>query len=105
MASRGNQAVPGTGRFVKQRLLLAALVAGATLALYWPVTGFDFVNLDDNVYVVRHPHVPHGLTRQGVVWAFASVGYEGGWHPLTWLSLMLDVELFGVRPGLHHLTN
>jgi len=81
------------------------LLVGATLALYWPVTGFDFVNLDDQSYIVRNPHVTGGLTRQGLVWAFTSAGYESNWHPLAWLSHMVDVELFGVRPGLHHLTN
>jgi tetratricopeptide (TPR) repeat protein len=89
----------------EKRLLLMTLLAGATLALYWPVTGFEFVNLDDQSYVVRNPHVTGGLTRQGLAWAFTSAGYEGNWHPLTWLSHMVDVELFGLRPGLHHLTN
>lgn len=86
-------------------LLMVASIIGITLALYWPVTEFGFVNLDDDKYVVQNPHVRAGLSWQGLSWSFSSVGYEANWHPLTWLSHMLDVELFGMRPGRHHLTN
>jgi protein O-mannosyl-transferase len=83
---------------------LSVLLALATLAVYWPVTRFDFINFDDHTYVSQNPHVLPGLSWRGVVWAF-QVGYSANWHPLTWLSHMLDVQLFGVRPGLHHLVN
>ena len=90
---------------MKRRLLVAALLAGATLALYWPATRFEFVNLDDDKYVVQNANLAGGLGWRGVLWSFSSAGYEGNWHPLTWLSHLLDVELFGLRPGLHHLTS
>jgi tetratricopeptide (TPR) repeat protein len=82
-----------------QGLWLALLLAGLTWALYFPVTGHDFINFDDPEYVTKDPHVPQGLTLANVRWAF------GTWHPLTWLSLMLDVNLFGTGPRGFHLMN
>lgn len=87
------------------RFLMMASIACLTLALYWPAVDHAFVNLDDEKYVVQNPHVRAGLSWEGLSWAFSSVGYEANWHPLTWLSHMLDVELFGVHSGRHHLIN
>jgi hypothetical protein len=81
-------------------LSLVALAAG----VYSQVAGHGFVNFDDPQYVYENAHVLRGLTADGVVWAFTS-GHASNWHPLTWLSHMLDVELFGVDPGWHHVTN
>ncbi len=90
----------------RRRAFLAAVVLAAlTLAVFWPATGNDFVNYDDRQYVTENPQVNRGLTREGAGWAFTSVGYAYNWHPLTWLSHMLDVELFGLRPAGHHLVN
>ncbi len=72
---------------------------------YWPAVGNHFVSLDDETYVTGNPHVKGGLTGEGVDWAFTSLGYAGNWHPLTWLSHMLDVELFGLNPRGHHLVS
>jgi len=80
------------------------LLAVATLAVYWPVKSYDFVNYDDPDYVTANPHVQTGLTWANAAWAFTT-GRAGNWHPLTWLSLMLDVELFGSGPARLHLTN
>jgi tetratricopeptide (TPR) repeat protein len=80
------------------------LVAGVWL-LFWRVAGFDFISFDDPVYVTENPHVLGGLTWESVIWALRSVGYAGNWHPLTWLSHMLDVQLFGLNAGAHHLVN
>lgn len=88
----------------EQRYLILALLNLVTLVLYWPVTGFDFVNFDDPEYVLGNGHVLNGLTLDGLKWAFTT-GYAANWHPLTWISHMLDCQLFGVRAGLHHLTN
>ena len=66
--------------------------------------GFDFVNYDDGKYVYENPHVIAGLTWEGVRWA-ATYGEIGHWHPLTWISHMLDCQLYGLWPGGHHLTN
>jgi tetratricopeptide (TPR) repeat protein len=83
--------------------MLGALVA-MTLAVFAPVRHFEFVSWDDPLYITTNPYVPGGLTWQGVRWAFTT-GYEYYWHPLTWLSHMLDVEFYGLAPGGHHVTN
>jgi Flp pilus assembly protein TadD len=62
------------------------------------------VNFDDGKYILENPHVRTGLTAEGFIWAFTS-SYASNWHPLTWLSHMLDVQLFGLDPGPHHLVN
>ena len=80
------------------------LLAFATIAVYWPVTHFDFINLDDRDYVSRNPVVAQGLNWRGMQWAFQT-GHAANWHPLTWLSHMLDVQLFGMNPVAHHRTN
>ena len=69
---------------------------------FFPVTRNDFVNLDDPVYIYQNPHVQKGLTGAGISWALTTL--QGGfWHPLTWLSIMVDCQLYGLRPGGHHL--
>ncbi len=84
-------------------LVCVALVA-ATLAAFAPVMGNGFVNYDDRDYVTANPHVLGGLSWESVAWAFRS-GHAGNWHPLTWLSHMLDVQLFGLRAWGHHATS
>jgi len=87
--------------------LICAVLAGVTLAAYWPVLGCDFVDFDDDEYVTENQHVLKGLTFDGVKYAFSIAEAENtsNWFPLTWLSHMLDCELFGQNAGLHHLTN
>jgi tetratricopeptide (TPR) repeat protein len=85
-------------------VLLVALLSMFTLAAFWPVFHNDFIRFDDNAYVLDNPRVLTGLTWANVHWAFRT-GYQANWHPLTWLSHMLDVQLFGLRPGWHHFTN
>lgn len=77
------------------------------VVVFLPLRSFDFVNYDDGAYVTNNQHVLAGLTAEGVRWAFhpESCTVTGNWHPLTWLSLMLDVSLFGADPGAMHLTN
>jgi Tfp pilus assembly protein PilF len=75
-----------------------------TLALYWPATGFDFINYDDPQFVTSNAHVQGGLNWEGVKWAF-ELNQGDYWHPMTWLSLMLDVSLFGQGAGGFHFTN
>jgi len=79
-------------------------LALVTVIAYASVRNFNFVNFDDQLYVTDNPHVRTGLTWAGVVWAFTSA-YAANWHPLTWLSHMVDVELFGLNPGPHHVMN
>ena len=88
---------------VHLRLVAAALLV-ATIAVYAPVAHFDYVDLDDDVYVTANRRVQAGLTWDGIVWAFTT-GHAGFWHPFTWLSHMLDCQLFGLDAGGHHLTN
>ena len=85
-------------------ILVALLLAGATLATYWPVTGHPFVAYDDEFYVVNNSRVTAGFGWQEVRWAFTTF-HEANWHPLTWLSHQLDVTLFGLDAGRHHLTS
>ena len=84
--------------------LTAFLLVLVTIALYWPATSHDFVNYDDEMYVKDNPHVTSGLTLGNVRWAFRT-DYAGNWHPVTWLSHMLDCQLFGLNAWVHHLTS
>ena len=84
--------------------LLAAVLVLVTLALYWPATRCDFINYDDPDYVVENARVQAGLTLDNVGWAFTTA-QAANWHPLTWLSLMLDVNLFGKSAAGFHFTN
>ncbi len=81
-----------------------ALLAAAVFAAYSQMLHFDFVSYDDPDYVTGNPHVQAGLTLAGARWAFSS-SFAGNWFPLTWLSHMLDVQLFGLDSGWHHFTN
>jgi len=83
---------------------VAVLLAAGTFLLYAQLAGHQFLHYDDNVYVTENPVVLRGLTWSGVVWAFTS---PDAWYgfPLAWLSHMLDVQVFGVRPGAHLLVN
>ena len=84
--------------------LICLALALVTTALYWPITHHNFVNFDDDDYITNNSHVQAGLTWAGVIWAFQS-GSAANWHPLTWLSHMLDCQLYGLYPGGHHSTN
>lgn len=84
-----------------RRSLPALLPSAAALALAAPAVGHDFQILDDSLYLTDNPHVRAGLSGPGVVWAFTSF-HAANWHPLAWLSHMLDVELFGLAPAGHH---
>ena len=96
--------LPSSGNVQLHPFLIGLLLCLLTLAVYRPVLDSGFVNYDDNVYVTSNLHVQQGLTREGFLWAWqASV--SANWHPLTLLSHMLDVELYGLNPRGHHLTN
>jgi len=79
-------------------------LALATAAVYCQVRSYDFINYDDPGYVSENPNIQSGITLQAVKWAFTT-GFMSNWHPLTWLSHMLDWWLFGSNAGGHHLTN
>lgn len=85
-------------------LCLAAV--GLALALYWRTLGFEFIELDDTSYVLTNPHVLGGLTWASVRWAFVDLSSTFAyWHPVTWLSLMLDATLYGQWAGGYHSTS
>jgi cytochrome c-type biogenesis protein CcmH/NrfG len=83
------------------------ICAGLLLAIaaaYWPVSNYAFTEYDDNDYIWQNRQVMNGLTWPGVVWAFFHFNVSN-WHPLSWLSHMLDVQLFGLNAGAHHVVN
>ena len=88
-------------------LLIRAVCLGlavVTLGLYWQVKSFEFNNYDDAPYITENPNVQQGLTAKSVKWAFTT-GYFGTWHPLTWLSHLLDIQFYGLNAGSHHFTS
>jgi tetratricopeptide (TPR) repeat protein len=87
-----------------RRVGIPLVLAVVTVLLFAPTFSYDFVNYDDPLFVTENAHVNRGLTADGVRWAFAIHG-PSQYHPLTWLSHMLDVQLFGTRPGAHHAVN
>ena len=76
----------------------------AALTIYGQVTTHSFVNFDDDIYITANRYIRNGLTLDNVIWAFGftDIAY---WHPLTWLSHMVDYQLFGLNAGMHHLIN
>ena len=88
----------------KQKLIIYVILTVVTLAVYWQVNQFDFITLDDHVYVTENNHIHSGITPDGFRWAF-STKYLGLWNPLVWLSFMFDDQLHGLNPGGYHVTN
>ncbi len=84
--------------------LVAGGLAAVAFAVFARSLSGEFVNYDDTYYVTRNPHIFGGLNLPGVRWAFTTF-YNSNWHPLTWLSLQLDVSLFPPGPWGFHLTN
>jgi Flp pilus assembly protein TadD len=88
----------------RRRLAAGLALLMAAVLVYAPVANHEFVNFDDNLYVTENRRVLDGITPGGLRWAVTSLE-NANWHPLTWASHMLDVQLFGPRPGAHHLVN
>ena len=87
-----------------QSLLICIILTLVTLAVYAQVFTCDFKNFDDNLYVTDNSQVQAGLTWHGIKWAFTT-NHAYNWHPLVWISHMLDCRLYGLNPLGHHLTN
>ena len=85
-------------------LFICLFLTVITLSVFLQVKDHDFVYFDDNKYITDNRHVQSGLTSGNITWAFTTF-HAGNWHPLTWISHMLDCQLFGLKPGLHHLVN
>ncbi len=89
-----------------EHLAIILIIVVATLYVYWPVCHYDFVNFDDDEYVYHNEYVLKKISFENFIWAFSVNDKNGShWHPLTWLSHMMDCRLFGLSPGRHHLTN
>jgi hypothetical protein len=86
-------------------LAICVILLITIAAVFGQTVRFDFTDCDDTLYVNLNPHVNHGLSMEGISWAFTQ-SYATNWHPLTWLSHMLDCQVYGIEhPGGHHLTN
>jgi protein O-mannosyl-transferase len=88
----------------RRNVLIYLCLAVAIIVVYWPVCHHEFANYDDYLYVTDNRHVQGGLTLRGFAWAFTT-NHAGNWHPLTWLSHMLDWQLWAANAGAHHLVN
>jgi tetratricopeptide (TPR) repeat protein len=84
--------------------LICSLLFVLVVWVFLPTLRGNFLFFDENVYVVMNPHVNSGLNWENIAWAFSSLEYSN-WHPLTWLSHMVDVQVYGLNPWGHHLTN
>ncbi len=88
----------------QKKTLIYIILLLVTLAVYWQVNQFKFVDLDDFVYVSENLNIQSGISLDGIRWAFSTT-YADFWHPLTWLSLMFDYQLYGLNAGGYHVTN
>ncbi|MGO9136444.1 MAG: glycosyltransferase family 39 protein [Syntrophales bacterium] len=85
-------------------LLMCLCLVIAVIVVFWRVTYCDFTNYDDNLYVTENAHVENGITTDEILWSFTTID-TGYWHPVTWLSYMLDNQLFGLNPAGYHVIN
>jgi protein O-mannosyl-transferase len=100
-AASGNRKSASFGRM---NFLIAGALAVVTFAIYAQVIGHQFITLDDPTYIQENPMVNRGVTGAGLVWAFTTF-YATNWHPLTWISHMIDCQFFGTNAGRHLLVN
>ncbi len=106
MVSRRSSAESRPARASLRRTdwLLCLTLALTTVVLYERCLSNDFINFDDRTYITENGHLRSGVTLETVHWAFTTY-YAGNWHPLTWLSHALDVQVFGLNPAGHHAVN
>ena len=91
-------------KHTRPELIVCLFLVVTILAAYWQLPTHEFLDFDDNKYIAKNTHVHEGITWKNIVWAFSNTDF-GYWHPLTWLSHMLVFQLFGLKFGMHHLTN
>lgn len=89
---------------IDRKTLLCVALASVVLIVYIQVIYHDFINFDDNIYVYENTDVLNGLSFKSLMWAFTAFK-AGNWHPVTWLSHLIDVQMYGIHPGGHHLTS
>lgn len=83
------------------KLIISLLLVLLIVAAYYRLANYDFVNIDDDLYVTANSRVQRGLTLDNFTWAFSSIEIAN-WHPLTWLSHMTDIQVYGLSPAGHH---
>src|SRR4051812_22030079 len=88
----------------KSTILICLGLLVAVFAVFSPALTCDFVNYDDLGYITTNQSIHHGITSESLKWAFTT-GQQSNWHPLTWISHMLDIQMYGLKPMGHHLTN
>jgi len=88
----------------RAKIVICIFLMVATFCIYSQVQDHKFINFDDDRYITDNLNVKAGLTKESVMWAFTT-SYFFNWHPMTWLSYMLDYQLYGLHPKGHHLTN
>jgi protein O-mannosyl-transferase len=93
-----------TALLSRVNFLIAAALSVVTFAIYAQVIGHQFISLDDPTYIQENPMVNRGVTGAGLTWAFTTF-YAANWHPLTWISHMIDCQFFGTKAGWHLLVN
>ena len=104
-STKNNQpAKQNSARDRRSYLVVVPLLVALVIIVFWQTLGDPFSSYDDDKYVTANPHVQAGLTKESIVWAFTSA-HASNWHPLTWISHMLDCQVYGMNPMGHHLTN
>ena len=88
----------------RRELVICFILSVAALAAFGKVSQCDFISYDDNFYVTENDHIKNGFTADAIQWAVTTI-HTGYWHPLTWLSLMFDYQLFGMNPAGYHIVN
>jgi tetratricopeptide (TPR) repeat protein len=104
LTEHGLSVVEVSRRKKRVTLLIYIALAAATVIAYEPIRHNGFVGYDDTDYIVKNPHITGGITHQSIIWAFTKP-YASNWHPLTWISHILDYQLFGLNPLGHHLVS
>jgi protein O-mannosyl-transferase len=85
-------------------IFICLFLLSAISLIYWKIHTYDFIVFDDDAYVYDNPHIKNGITFDNIKWAFTSF-HSWNWHPLTWISHMIDCQFFGLNPGWHHIIN
>ncbi len=87
-----------------KKALIYFLIISSVIYIYYDVSQFEFINFDDYPYVLENPYVNTGVSLANIEWAFSKF-HVANWHPLTWVSHMIDVEIYGLNAGGHHVSN
>jgi protein O-mannosyl-transferase len=92
----------------KKKVIIGLILIIAVAAIYGKVAGYGFIDFDDNIYITKNPMIQKGLTTDGLSCAFTACAFTESiaiWHPLTWVSWLIDYRLYGLNPGGYHVTN